>query len=889
MKKYLYLALAATTLAACSDVEDLSSGQQGGTSNVIGFQVQGNNSVTRATKLQDAGHYNFGVFAYKSTDKVNNVMSNYLVGYFDEDEDKGYQKTGSTVGDNNDAFVDGKSHWMYENMGNTQYHGTYAGGALETFYTSNNDFQFLKYWDKSAESTCFYAYAPYIGTLDADKAKRVTYVDGTAQSATGGDTYVMNIPNGTLVAGYDDASKHEFMYASKKVSSGNYGHDVSLEFKRLVAKVNIKFWEDVAGYKVRILDLKQGTYDGVYAAASVKEDGVGNYGYKGGKYYTSNGVKIHFNNGEEDGKLQYAGTLADNNTPLKFKSPTESAIGTNRFDASASPTTYYAIPKGAKDASNHDVKVLKNSITPVAPSTSTYPDYNDAANQVDPDELLSKTGFTFHVTYELTAEDSGERIVVKNATVHVPFDYCNWDANKHYTYIFKITNGTNGSTEKDPTIDPTDPEVPTTPALYPIVFDNCTVADWDEDESEWNITDGTALSYHNITLKNGGVPTYSVDSRTGGTLKVEIANDDKHKDAAIAYGAVTLSGPDLTNVTYSSATHDITINAGAAAGVYTVTYTCPGTDVNGNHPTTWTAKFVVGEKYNLFTHRDVIGTKYNAANESEYAKLNVTATRNDGMAYSPDKSKLSIEYPSNFTDPQKQHVYISSTASDVVVAPTAAPGKYKVVYTETVDGQNVKVAEKTFEVKDYRFTLSHTVVYNKVGGTDVTGSQAADVNHVYTVNGGIGTFVGKKLSVPNETAEGTYTVTYTVYGTEADKAVYTQTFEVRNSYGMIFSKDNIDRNQGTSNPGEETHDAITVSTLLNDLPTTADISGSLDVVGTESATVTAETGFSITYTSGNSYTLKCNNNVSTGTYYVRYKYQLSGETKAVYKKFTVLW
>ena len=860
MKKFLYLALAATSLAACSDVEDLSSGQQGGTSNVIGFQVQGNNAVTRATMLQDVEHYNFGVFAYKNTDMVNNVMSNYLVGYFDED--KGYQETGSTVGDK-PGVADGKSHWMYENMGNTQYHGTYAGGALETFYTSNNDFQFLKYWDKSAESTYFYAYAPYIGTSDAEEAKRVTYVDGTAQSATGGDTYVMNIPNGTLVAGYDDASKYEFMYASKKVSNTEYGHDVSLEFKRLVAKVNIKFWEDVAGYKVRILDLKK-EKPGVYAAASIKDSASNKYGYKGGKYYTSNGVKIHFADGVENGIKQYKGTLATNTTPLIFKSPTASEIGTNRFEASQSATTYYAIPKGGTG------NVLQNSST----------EYSSAG--VGPDGDLAITGFTFHVTYELTAEDSGERIVVKNATVHVPCDYCKWDANKYYTYIFKITNGTNGSTEENPNIDPTDPEVPTTPALYPIVFDNCTVEDWDEDESEWNITDSTALSYHNIRLSS-----YSVDSKTGDVLNVSIDNDDKHNGAEITYGNVTLSGPDLTKVSYDSGTQKITVNAGALAGVYTVTYTCPGEDINGNHPTTWTAKFVVGEKYNLFTHRDVIGTNYNAAGESEYAKLNVTAKRN-GTPYSLDKSKLSIEYPSNFTDAQKQHVYISTTDPDVVVTPAAAPGRYKVVYTETVDGQDVKVAETTFEVKDYRFTLSHTVVYNKVGGTDITGSQAADPDHVYTVSDGISTlFVGNKLNVPNNTAEGRYTVTYTVFGSADDKTVYTKTFEVRNSYQVNVSKNEIDRNQGTSSEGAETKDAITVTTLKNGLAT-GNESVNLDVVGTESAEVTAVTGFSIAHTSYNSYTLKCKNNVPAGTYYVRYKYTQFGENKAVYVKFNVV-
>ena len=93
MKKSLILALAATTMAACTNDVDYSSSDQGNPNNTIGFQVLGRNSITRAQSLQDAGHYNFGVFAYKSTDNVNNVMSNYLVGYMDDANKKGYYMT----------------------------------------------------------------------------------------------------------------------------------------------------------------------------------------------------------------------------------------------------------------------------------------------------------------------------------------------------------------------------------------------------------------------------------------------------------------------------------------------------------------------------------------------------------------------------------------------------------------------------------------------------------------------------------------------------------------------------------------------------------------------------------------------------------------------------
>lgn len=824
MKKSLFFAVAATILSGCASDElvDVSVPNTGTSHSDIRFTISQKNTTRGYSDLNKTGHYNFGVFAYKSTDKVNSVMPNYLVGYYDPENGYGTQ-TGSTFGDQ-DGVADGFSYWMYEGMGNKEYNGTYAGGALTADYTSNNENQYLKYWDNAADYTCFYAYAPYInGTGTA------TYVDGTAQAATGADTYVLTIPNGTLKDGYDDPSLAEYMYASAKVAKADYGHDVALQFHRLNAKVNIKFWEDVPGWKVRILDLGNG-HEGVKAAASIKEDGKGNYGYKGGKYYTANGVKIKFNDGAYQSMKQFEGTLAEptvidgnNATTINFKSPSDAKIGENRYEAALSPTTYYAIPKG--DGAN----VLADGNT----------DYTtDQACDAD----LAKTGFTFHVSYELTAQDTGEKIVVKNATVHVPYEYCNWKSNTHYTYIFKITRDSNGSTDENPTIDPTDPEVPTVQSLYPIVFDNCTVEEWLENESEWEITDGTVRNYHNITLSEGGSEIYSFKSDVAHTLTVTIADGDEHKDHDVDYTAVTVSGPQTTTDWYNSTAKTITVPVNAAAGVYTVTYTCPAGDINKNHPATWTQTFLVSNAYTIKTHKDFIGTNSNEAQ----AKLNVSGTK-DGASLSLATTSLSIDYPVNFSEEDKSHVAISGT--DVVVKKTAKPGVYKVVYTIEVDGSKVKVADYKFTVVDYNFSLSHSVVFLDASPVVVKATVPAVGEISMTSTPGITVNdAAKTISVANTTAEGTYTVTYTVDGDNDAKTVYTKDFTVKNQYAVSLAKDNIDSMVGTAKDGDVSTDGIVVTLKKNGVVTTTDLTASLKVVASDAAnTATADANFSFVW------------------------------------------
>lgn len=854
MKKVFLYAAAGLMLASCAsdEIVDIThGGNRPSDVKTINFTTSQKNITRAYSPLQEKGHYNFGVFAYKSTDLVNPVMPNYLVGYYDEE--KAYLNSGTSTWGDPSGLEDGKSYWMYEGMGNAEYNGTYAGGALTPAYTSNNANQYLKYWDSSAEYTCFYAYAPYI-----NGAGTATYVDGTAQAATGADTYVLTIPNGTLTDGYDDESLAEYMYASAKVAKADYGHDVALQFHRLNAKVNIKFWEDIPGWKVRILDLSSKA-EGVQAAASIKDGTSGSYGYTAGKYYIKNGVKIQFADGASTGMKQFAGTTATNTTTLKFKSPTVAKIGENRYEASASATTYYAIPKGS------DADVLKN-------------DTKDLTQTQPVDDDLALTGFTFHVSYELTAEDTGEHIVVKNATVHVPYTYCNWVANTHYTYIFKITTNSNGNTGgTDDDADPTDPEVPTVQSLYPIVFDNCTVEEWQENESEWEITKGTSAAYHDIQLS-----TYSL---VKGKIEVTVTDNDTHAGHAIDYKKIAVTGPagaDMNKVTYAFGTKTITVASGATAGVYTVTYTCDApAAAQATHPVTWTEHFVVGNEYKITTALSEVAT-----NGIADAKLVFTATK-DGSnvtGEAVEAGQIAVDYPDNFTDAQKANVKVDNTGR-VLVKKNATPGVYKLVYTVD-EGSKIKVAEALFSVVDKSFILSQTVVFNNVDGTTLTASQEADADHVYTAPAGF-TVSGNTIFVPNNTEEGNYTVTYTVNGGTKSEVKYNQTFEVRNTHSVVVSKNAISKSEGTSQDSDYSDDTNSITTKINGVNTTTNLSSQLSIVKADK-TATAAGDFKITYRSNNGkYALAVKRSVEPGTYYVKFVNTVAGADKAEYAEFVV--
>lgn len=468
MKKQVLFALATMVLASCSSDGLVNNSSSGGGEAPIAFSVEKKN-ITRATKdLEKTGHYNFGVWAYKGNGTNSQlVMDNYLVGYSDETTKKGYEHSGcstwaATIGTQGDH----KSPWFYENLGKKEYtytgtDGYYKNDDTDAAFMSANDNQYLRYWDLAYTNTYFYAYAPYRKTGVSFDGKKTITVTQSAQTA-----------------GYDDPSLQEFMYAGASATNSDL-KDVKLTFKHLGAQVNLRFYESVRGYKVEIIDVigndANGDPTGIQATpAIVTESGTpATKSYTKRPYFISCGATIDYTtvtnptatvNFPTDAQTTDAQTTEDN---LKFTIPGKDN-GLEKYDSKRS-VTYYVIPDSTK------LEDQKYAESP----TVYYP-------VAQPTE--SEVGFTFHVSYKLIAEDNGEEITVHDARVYVPAYVMNgtnkdyiaaWQPNTKYTYTFKITKNSTGTTNpNDSEIDPTSPKVPADLTVYPIVFDGATIEDY---------------------------------------------------------------------------------------------------------------------------------------------------------------------------------------------------------------------------------------------------------------------------------------------------------------------------------------------------------------------------------------------------------------------------
>lgn len=403
MNKYFIAAASALALASCSSDDflgEIQGNEQNGATTTINFGGD-TGKITRASSTgktaADLLENNFVVVGFKGskTDAANNEV--YAFDHYNVNFNE--SSANSTLSN--------LKGWEYVNQDMT------VNGAGKSLAQSGATQQTIKYWDHSCASYDFLAFsmgkkgsAPkeYATPSSVDKANLAT----AAYTLTGD----VNTLSECYISDMKTAVEKE----------NDYGKPVELSFRHLASKVRMALFETIPGYVVS--DVK------FYADAT-------------GTTNSEEGTLI--------GKFNNSGTLT-------VYIPTTGIVNKDNKDYNKAHVSFTA----STDASEVGVlnhkgfgTVIYNNQTEGSISEgSTYlsqnaakPSYcGDGYQNVLPSEGAA-SAITLRIDYKLTSVDgSKETINVKGATATVPAEYTEWKSGFAYTYIFKISQDTNGST-----------------------------------------------------------------------------------------------------------------------------------------------------------------------------------------------------------------------------------------------------------------------------------------------------------------------------------------------------------------------------------------------------------------------------------------------------------
>lgn len=408
MNKFFIAAASALALASCSSDDflgEIQGNEQNGATSAINFGGD-TGKITRATTKGNAAaellENNFVVVGFKGnkTAEANNevyAFDHYNVNF----------KEGSAF-----STESNRAGWEYVNQ-DMKVKGTEPAASLAQSGASQ---QTIKYWDHSCASYDFIAFS--MGKKDAaSKYATPTHVDkGHLKDAA----YTLSGNVNTLSECYISDMK------TAVEKENDYGKPVELSFRHLASKVRMALFETIPGYVVS--DVK------FYADAT-------------GTTNSEEGTLI--------GKFNNSGTLT-----VYF--PTTGIVNKDNKDYNKAHVSFTA----STDASEVGVlnfkkfgTVIYNNQTEGSISEgSTYlsqnaatPSYCGAKDKDYYQNVLPSEGkpsaITLRIDYKLTSVDgSKETINVKGATATVPAEYTEWKSGYAYTYIFKISQDTNGST-----------------------------------------------------------------------------------------------------------------------------------------------------------------------------------------------------------------------------------------------------------------------------------------------------------------------------------------------------------------------------------------------------------------------------------------------------------
>lgn len=402
MNKFFIAAASALALASCSSDDflgEIQGNEQNGATSAINFGGD-TGKITRDPSTGKTAaellENNFVVVGFKGnkTDAANNetyAFDHYNVNF----------KDGSAF-----STESNRAGWEYVNQ-KMDVKGVTPAGPL----AQNASQQTIKYWDHSCASYDFIAFS--MGKGAASKYATPTHVDkGHLKDAA----YTLSGNVNTLSECY--------ISDMKTVTEPNYNKtSVSMSFRHLASKVRMALFEIVPGYVIS--DVK--FYDATSTTATANPEGT-----LIGEFNNSGTLTVFFPTTGTD----HATEKDYNKAHVSFtKSTTAGEDGVLNFKKF-----------GAVNYNNQAEGTISAGSTYLSQNAAT-PSYCGAGYQnVLPSEG-KPSAITLRIDYKLTSVDgSNETINVKGATATVPAQYTEWKSGYAYTYIFKISQDTNGST-----------------------------------------------------------------------------------------------------------------------------------------------------------------------------------------------------------------------------------------------------------------------------------------------------------------------------------------------------------------------------------------------------------------------------------------------------------
>lgn len=337
---------------------------------------------------------------FTGAEAADKLKNQFVVGGF-----KGSTSVATTtVFDNyNVQYLTNTANTTESNTNNWEYVGL-DPNSLTTITSAGK--QTIKYWDYSAAQYDFIAYSLGGGTATA-----TTITPSTATSSTGG---------AYTITGTTEQLSKVYIADLATVLKANYNQPVRLSFRNLVAKVRLGLYETIPGYSVK--DVKFYSSDAAISGGSTSTTPV---------LYAGSEV------------LPLAGTYTiyfptvNDATPASDKNKAHVACGT--------PTSKQSSQKFDGLTYTGDKERLEPGTDKFLGRTSNAASYAGAYQDVLPYE--TGTSLTLKVDYTLYSIDgTNETIKVVGAKAVVPAIYAQWKPGFAYTYLFKISDNTNGYT-----------------------------------------------------------------------------------------------------------------------------------------------------------------------------------------------------------------------------------------------------------------------------------------------------------------------------------------------------------------------------------------------------------------------------------------------------------